>query len=140
MSFWTYILRCSNGIYYTGHTDDIDRRIAEHQSGAIKGYTYDKRPVELMWSEEFPTRAEALEAELRVKAWSRAKKEALIAGNWARLSEAAIPPAERAERVSATLDRAPRLRSGRTDGSRPPASYLSIVPTRRIFRCNCMTP
>ena len=49
MSFWTYILRCSNGIYYTGHTDDIDRRIAEHQSGAIKGYTYDKRPVERFW-------------------------------------------------------------------------------------------
>ncbi|HEX8063034.1 MAG TPA: GIY-YIG nuclease family protein, partial [Allosphingosinicella sp.] len=116
MSFWTYILRCSNGIYYTGHTDDIDRRIAEHQSGAIKGYTYDKRPVEFMWAEEFPTRAEALEAELRVKGWSRAKKEALIAGNWKRLSEAAIPPKERAERVSASLDGAPRLRSGRTDG------------------------
>ncbi|HEX8450300.1 MAG TPA: GIY-YIG nuclease family protein, partial [Allosphingosinicella sp.] len=116
MSFWTYILRCSNGIYYTGHTDDIDRRIAEHQSGAVKGYTYDKRPVELMWAEEFSTRAEALEAELRVKSWSRAKKEALIAGDWKRLSDAAIPPAERAERVSASLDRAPRLRSGRTDG------------------------
>ncbi|HEX8621513.1 MAG TPA: TrmH family RNA methyltransferase [Allosphingosinicella sp.] len=120
MSFWTYILRCSNGVYYTGHTDDIDRRIAEHQSGAIKGYTYDKRPVELMWAEEFPTRAEALEAELRIKSWSRAKKGALIAGNWKRLSEAAIPPSERAERVSAPLrisaplDRAPRLRSGRT--------------------------
>ncbi len=100
MSFWTYILRCSNGVYYTGHTDDIDRRIAEHQSGAIKGYTHDKRPVELMWAEEFPTRAEALEAELRVKGWSRAKKEALIAGDWKRLSEAAVPPKERAERVS----------------------------------------
>ncbi len=120
MSFWTYILRCSNGIYYTGHTDDIDRRIAEHQSGAIKGYTYGKRPVELMWSEEFPTRAEALEAELRVKAWSRAKKEALIAGNWTRLSEAVIPPKERSERVSASLDRTPRLRSGRTEGDAAP--------------------
>ena len=120
MSFWTYILRCSNGIYYTGHTDDIDRRIAEHQSGAIKGYTYDKRPVEFMWAEEFPTRAEALEAELRVKGWSRAKKEALIAGNWKRLSEAAIPPSERTERVSASLDTTPRLRSGRTDETAVP--------------------
>jgi tRNA/rRNA methyltransferase len=115
MSFWTYILRCSNGIYYTGHTDDIDRRIAEHQSGAIKGYTHDKRPVELMWAEEFLTRAEALEAELRVKNWSRAKKEGLIAGNWSAVSDAAVPPGERASRVSASLDRAPRLRSGRTD-------------------------
>jgi tRNA/rRNA methyltransferase len=120
MSFWTYILRCSNGIYYTGHTDDIDRRIAEHRSGAIKGFTYDKRSVELMWAEEFPTRAEALDAELRVKGWSRAKKEALIAGNWKHLSEAAIRPKGRFERVSASLDRPPRLRSGRTDGDASP--------------------
>jgi tRNA/rRNA methyltransferase len=124
MSFWTYILRLSNGIYYTGHTDDLDRRIAEHQSGAIKGYTHDKRPVQFMWAEEFPTRAEALEAELRIKGWSRAKKEALIAGNWDRLSEAAIPPKERASRVSAALDGAPRLRSGRTGLA--PASPPSV--------------
>jgi tRNA/rRNA methyltransferase len=121
MSFWTYILRLSNGIYYTGHTDDLDRRIAEHQSGAIKGYTHDKRPVELMWVDEFPTRAEALEAELRVKSWSRAKKEALIRGDWAEVSRAAIPPSERAARApaaalpSASLGSVPRLRSGRTD-------------------------
>ncbi|HEX8533861.1 MAG TPA: GIY-YIG nuclease family protein, partial [Allosphingosinicella sp.] len=115
MPFWTYILRLSNGVYYTGHTDDLDRRVAEHQTGAIKGYTYDKRPLEFVWAEEFPTRGEALEAELRIKNWSRAKKEALIAGNWSRLSEAAVPPHERAGRVSASLDRAPRLRSGRTE-------------------------
>ena len=51
MSFWTYMLRLANGVYYTGHTDDIDRRIAEHQSGAIRGYTYDMRPLELVWAE-----------------------------------------------------------------------------------------
>jgi len=119
MSFWTYVLRCSDGRYYTGHTDDLDRRIAEHQSGAIKGYTQDKRPLEFMWAEEFPTRAEALEAELRIKSWSRAKKEALIAGDWKRLSEAAIPPEERKARFSASLERAPRLRSGRTETNDP---------------------
>ncbi len=123
MSFWTYILRLSNGIYYTGHTDDLDRRIAEHQSGAIKGYTHDKRPVELMWADEFPTRAEALEAELRVKNWSRAKKEALIRGDWTGLKVAAMPPNERESRTSASLGRAPRLRSGRTvpSGSTTPS-------------------
>ena len=126
MSFWTYILRCSNGIYYTGHTDDIDRSIAEHQSGAIKGYTFDKRPVEFMWAEEFPSRAEALEAELRVKGWSRAKKEALIAGNWKKVSEAAIPPKEREERVSTPLDGTPRIRSGRTEEA--------FVPSVRVER------
>ena len=119
MSFWTYILRLSNGIYYTGHTDDLERRIAEHQSGAIRGYTHDKRPVEFMWAEEFPTRAEALEAELTIKSWSRAKKEALIAGDWDRLRRAAVPPKERGTRASASLGRAPRLRSGRAGGGPP---------------------
>jgi tRNA/rRNA methyltransferase len=118
MSFWTYILRLSNGIYYTGHTDDLDRRIAEHETGAIKGYTHDKRPLELMWADEFPSRAEALEAELRIKAWSRAKKEALIAADWPKLKHHSIPPAERARRASTTLGRMSRLRSTRTEQSK----------------------
>jgi tRNA/rRNA methyltransferase len=131
MSFWTYILRLSNGIYYTGHTDDLDRRIAEHRSGAIKDYTHDKRPLEFMWAEEFPTRAEALDAELRIKKWSRVKKEALIAGNWNRLSEAAIPPRERRDRASAALGGAPRRRSGRTgeDGSVDVSDAELVSPT-----------
>ncbi len=114
MSFWTYILRCADGTYYTGHTDDLETRVAQHQSGATKGYTFDRRPVALFWSQDFPTRAEALEAELRIKPWSRAKKEALAAGNWQRLSLAAAPPGERRARASAALGNAPRLRSGRT--------------------------
>jgi tRNA/rRNA methyltransferase len=124
VTFWAYILRCSNGIYYTGHTDDLQRRVAQHQSGAIKGYTYDKRPVELVWSEAFPTRAEALAAELRIKPWSRAKKEALIAGNWDRLKLMAAPPGERKQRASASLGGVPRLRSGRTGEG----SDLSLIP------------
>ncbi len=114
MSFWTYILRCADGQYHTGHTDDIDRRIAEHMSGAVQGYTHAKRPLEFMWADEFPSRAEALEAELKIKSWSRAKKEALIAGDWAKLKRFAMPPKEREERISTSLDRVPRLRSGRT--------------------------
>jgi tRNA/rRNA methyltransferase len=114
VSFWTYILRCSDGIYYTGHTDDLERRVAQHQNGAIKGYTYSRRPIQLVWSEAFPTLAEALEAELRVQPWSRAKKEALISGDWGRLSLMAIPPSERKQRASASLGTAPGLRSGRT--------------------------
>jgi len=128
MSFWAYILRLSNGIYYTGHTDDLDKRIAEHQSGAIKGYTHDKRPIELMWADEFPTRAEALEAELRVKSWSRAKKEALIRGDWKGLSLAAMPPQERAVRASASLGRVPRLRSGRTVGGSEECEPVRVEP------------
>lgn len=134
MSFWAYILRCSNGAYYTGHTDDLDKRIAEHHSGAIEGYTHDKRPLEFMWSSEFPTRAEALEAELQIKSWSRAKKEALIAGDWESLSKAAIPPSERHIRTSASLGGVPRLRSGRTvragslPNSPPPPAIVLVRP------------
>jgi tRNA/rRNA methyltransferase len=96
--FWTYILRLANGSYYTGHTDDLDVRLAQHQSGAVKGYTSRHLPVELMWSEEFPTRDEAFEAEWRVGGWSRAKKEALFAGDWKRVSHFAKPPVRRVSR------------------------------------------
>jgi tRNA/rRNA methyltransferase len=127
------MLRCSNGIYYTGHTDDLDRRVAQHQSGAIKGYTYDKRPVELVWSEAFPTRAEALEAELRIKPWSRAKKEALIAGDWRKLKLMAAPPSERKQRASASLGRVPRLRSGRAENGGD-SSSTSLPPVIVLVR------
>jgi tRNA/rRNA methyltransferase len=80
--FWIYILRCADGSYYTGHTEDLEGRVADHQHGRFQGYTHDKRPVNLVWSAEFPTRVEALEAERRVKGWSRAKKEALIRNDW----------------------------------------------------------
>lgn len=89
MSFFAYILRCSDDSYYTGHTDDLDHRFAQHQSGEIAGYTQTRRPVTLMWSESFPTREEALHVELQVKNWSRAKKEALFRGDWATISAAA---------------------------------------------------
>ena len=124
MSFWAFILRCADGLYYTGHTDDLERRVAQHQSGEIRGYTFERRPVELMWSETFPSRAEALEAELSIKSWSRTKKEALIAGNWRRLSEAAVPSRERGARASAWLGTRPRLHSDRTakENRSPPLS------------------
>ncbi|HEX8644976.1 MAG TPA: TrmH family RNA methyltransferase [Allosphingosinicella sp.] len=132
MSFWTYILRCSDGMYYTGHTDDLERRVAQHQSGAIRGYTFTRRPLELVWSETFPTRAEALEAELRIKSWSRSKKEALITERWDWLSHSAIPPRERRDRASASLGGGPRLRSDRTEGDAsaflPPPAIVLVRP------------
>ncbi len=87
--FFVYMLRCADGSYYAGHTDDLERRVAQHDAGEIAGYTHDKRPVELVWSQETATREEALTAELRIKGWSRAKKEALIAGDWMRVSQLA---------------------------------------------------
>ncbi|MCW2338384.1 putative GIY-YIG superfamily endonuclease [Sphingobium sp. B2D3A] len=101
MAFWTYILRCRDGRYYTGHTDDLERRIGEHQTGGFCAFTSPRRPVTLIWSEDFGSREEALQAELIVKKWSRAKKEALAASDWARLSHFSRPPSER---VSTSLD------------------------------------
>jgi len=83
MSFHAYMLRCADGRYYVGHTDALEPRIAQHQRGEIKGYTQSRRPVTLVWSQDFPSRLEALEAERQLKGWSRVKKEALIAGDWA---------------------------------------------------------
>ena len=108
MSFCAYMLRCSDGSYYVGHTDDLERRMAQHEAGEMPGYTHDRRPVALVWSESFGTREEALAAEMRVKGWTRAKKESLIRGDWNKISDLAIPPAERDARAL-------RLRSGRTD-------------------------
>jgi predicted GIY-YIG superfamily endonuclease len=82
MSFFAYMLRCSDGSYYVGHTEDPAARIGAHQSGLMPGYTQTRRPVELVWHQEFPERDQAFAAERQIKGWSRPKKEALIKGDW----------------------------------------------------------
>ncbi len=107
MAFWTYILLCADGRYYTGHTEDLERRFGEHQSGLIKGFTSSRLPVRLVWADCFQTRAEAIENELRVKKWSKAKKVALAAQDWDSLAHYAKPPKERGSwplGVSSSLD------------------------------------
>ena len=79
MSYIVYILLCADGSYYTGSTDDMSRRLFEHQDGANPtAYTFRRRPVKLVWTEEVGTLDEALRHEHQIKGWSRAKKEALI--------------------------------------------------------------
>ena len=56
MSFWVYILRCADESYYTGHTDDLEKRIGEHERDEVKGYTFTRLPVALVFSQEFPSR------------------------------------------------------------------------------------
>ncbi|PKB72255.1 MAG: hypothetical protein BZY87_01175 [SAR202 cluster bacterium Io17-Chloro-G6] len=87
MGFYVYILRCSDGSYYTGHTDNIQARLAAHQSGQIFGYTYERRPVKLAFVEELGSRDDAFRRERQIKGWSRSKKEALMANDWERLVE-----------------------------------------------------
>jgi putative endonuclease len=89
--FWVYILRCNDGSYYTGHTDDLGQRMAQHETGAIPGcFTFKRRPVQLVYSQEFSTRDEALTAEMQIKGWGRKKKEAMIRGDWAEVSRLAV--------------------------------------------------
>lgn len=89
MAFFAYLLRCNDGSYYAGHTDDLDQRIGQHMTGALGGYTAKRLPIVLVWSDSFPTRDDAFAAERMIKGWSRAKKEALIAGDWDRISQLA---------------------------------------------------
>ena len=85
MAFYVYLLRCSDGSYYVGHTDNIETRMAQHQSAAMDCYTSTRLPVELLKSESFVTRDEALAAEQQLKGWTRRKKEAWLAGNFEEL-------------------------------------------------------
>ena len=89
MPFWAYMLHCRGGAYYTGHTDNLELRLTQHENATLPGFTSDKLPVALVWSEQFATRIEALEAERRIKGWSRAKKMALIRGDWSEVSRLA---------------------------------------------------
>ena len=87
--FFAYMLRCSDGSYYVGHTDELERRLAEHETGAGSGYTATRQPVRLVWFEEFPTREEARMVEAQIKKWSRRKKDARIEGRMEELRAAA---------------------------------------------------
>ena len=68
MPYHVYILRCSDGSYYIGHTDSLEARLAAHQSRHIKGYTHTRRPVTLVFTQEFATREEAGRASERLRA------------------------------------------------------------------------
>jgi len=80
--FSLYMLRCGDGSFYIGHTEDLEQRMQQHETNAYGGYTADKHPLRLVWVQEFSTRLEALERERQLKGWTRRKKEALIRGDW----------------------------------------------------------
>lgn len=82
---WMYILRCADGSYYVGSTVDLKRRFREHSEGRAARYTARRLPVELVYSAEFPDVAQAYAAEKQVQGWSRAKREALIRGDFGAL-------------------------------------------------------
>jgi putative endonuclease len=87
MGAFVYMLRCRDGRYYVGTTrGSLEQRIAEHNAGRFGGFTASRTPVKLVFQQEFQFITDAIAAERQIKGWSRAKKEALIAGDWSRLS------------------------------------------------------
>jgi putative endonuclease len=97
------MLHCRGGYLYVGHTDNLDRRVDQHEQSIVPGFVRDHWPAKLVWSSEFPTRYEALAMERRLKGWSRAKKLALIRDDWELISELA------------RLKDSPSTSSGRTE-------------------------
>jgi tRNA/rRNA methyltransferase len=128
------MLKCADGSYYTGHTDDLERRMGEHHGGVLPCYTQDKRPLEMVWSDYFQTREEALVAERQIKGWSRNKKEALIRGDFAAIQRLAKKDFDqrRADTLRYGTSRSLSTYSGRTDmeeKNHPSPFVLSRVPS-----------
>ena len=78
MAFYCYILECSDGTFYTGWSTDPERRLVEHNRGVGARYTRSRRPVQLVYLEELPTKSAALKRERAIKAFSRPKKLRLV--------------------------------------------------------------
>src|SRR6266516_1232091 len=76
------MVTCADQSIYTGHADNLEARLAAHNDGRFRGFTFTRRPVRLIFQTSFPTRQEAIEAERQIKGWSRAKKLALAEGDW----------------------------------------------------------
>ena len=79
--FHVYVLGCSDGSFYVGVTDDVQRRVQEHNDGKGADWTGARRPVRLVWSEPHPTLAAARRRENQLKRWSHTKKAALVGGS-----------------------------------------------------------
>ena len=84
---WVYIVKCSDDSYYVGCTTNLMNRIGQHNAGTVDSYTASRRPVKLLWTQEFSDIRYAIEAERKLKKWTRAKKEALMNGDFSHLHE-----------------------------------------------------
>ncbi len=101
MRFYVYILECSDGTYYTGNTSNLEFRLSQYQVGKNPAsYTYRRRPIRVVWVQEYPTRHEALGAERQIKGWSHAKKKALIEYDFEKIHQIVKQERKRRERIN----------------------------------------
>jgi predicted GIY-YIG superfamily endonuclease len=117
MNAFLYILRCRDGSYYVGTTrSSLDGRIGAHNLGHYRGYTSTRRPVELVFHQDFDRITDAIAAERQVKGWRRDKKEALIAGRFDLLPALASRARKALDREGASFEtpatRAPQDEDG----------------------------
>jgi len=87
LQIYVYILQCSDGSLYVGHTTNIENRLHTHNSGKGTTYTANRRPVKLVYKEFLPNKNDALKRETQLKKWTREKKQALIEGKIGKLKE-----------------------------------------------------
>ena len=73
-----YILKCKDGSYYTGYTNDLEKRFKKHEEGKGAKYTRGRGPLKLVFQQAFPTKQEAMRMEFAVKKLNRAQKERMI--------------------------------------------------------------
>lgn len=89
-NMYVYIIECSDGSYYIGVTNDVGRRFIEHSEGIHENsYTFSRRPLKLVFCRHFNQPVTAIRFEKQIKKWSRAKKEALIRGDFIELHKLA---------------------------------------------------
>jgi predicted GIY-YIG superfamily endonuclease len=89
-SFFVYILRCADGSFYVGHTTNLEQRVAIHNQGKGATWTACRRPVELVYHENFASEIKAIARERQLKRWTHAKKHALIHRDLKKLKSLAI--------------------------------------------------
>jgi putative endonuclease len=80
--FFVYIVECADRSYYVGSTNDVKERVQRHNIGTGADWTKDRRPVRIVYQEEYGTLLDARRREEQLKGWSRQKKENLINGIW----------------------------------------------------------
>src|SRR5437868_539164 len=97
-NYYVYIVECKDGSYYTGMTNDYERRLWEYNTGFDETcYTYKRRPVELKYCIEVNDVMQAIEWEKQIKGWSRKKKQALFNEDWSKIQQLAKSPAAKAK-------------------------------------------
>ena len=99
--YFVYILKCADDSYYTGVTNNIEERVKQHESGySASSYTYNRRPVTLVFSQQMQSIQQAIELEKQIKGWSRKKKVAFINEEWDLLKMLSKSYSERKKDVS----------------------------------------